>query len=97
MAAAPSQPVATAPGTAPGELGLRRPPAGAALLRDRLMQRSWQKPLAAMSWSWLPTSTTRPSARATMMGGAHGPSSADALHQEANDYYRAARRSTRRR
>src|SRR5215212_11457152 len=32
------------------------------------MQRSWQKPLAAMSWSWLPTSTSPPSARATMAG-----------------------------
>jgi type I restriction enzyme, S subunit len=32
------------------------------------MQRSWLKPLAAMSWSWLPTSTSPPSVRATMAG-----------------------------
>jgi hypothetical protein len=62
------------------------------------MQRSWPKPLAAMSWSWLPHLEDATVARATMAGERSWANPAPMhLPNKANDSYRAARRSTRRR
>jgi hypothetical protein len=62
------------------------------------MQRSWPKPLAAMSWSWLPNVDDATVGESHDDGGAlMGHPRPMRFTNKANDYYRAARRSTRRR